>query len=466
MHTLAVASRLLVAAMAAPTVPLDPSHYHPSDIIRRDVVVVGGGTTGTYAAIRLKDLNKSVVVVEKDYRMGGHENTYIDPSGIAIDYGVQSYYNTSVAWDFFARYNISIEPFVFQEDQTSFVDFSTGEVVPDFSPSYDFTAYSAQLDKYPYMSWGYGWIPEPVPEDLLLPFGDFVEKYGLEEQVYAIWWIVNGMSNLPLLEQVTMNVLKYFDRLYLNAINYGTLGTKPDMVTVNRNNGELFDRAHQELGENVLLNSAVVAGDRCSSDEEVRLAVSTPTGTKLIVASRLLITIPPLLSNMQSFGLDGNEEEIFGKFQHSGFYAGLVNATGLLQTGFTYRNVKPGAKYNLPDMPALYALMPSVVDGIWFYWYASPSEVPQESVEADVAGDIERLTGAPSSALSFPAFSSHSPFKLEVSAQDIEDGFYNDLRALQGQKNTWYSGAAVFAHNSGALWNYTHSLLPDVIAGL
>ena len=36
------------------------------DIIHRDVVVVGGGASGTYAAVRLReDFGKSVLLVEK-----------------------------------------------------------------------------------------------------------------------------------------------------------------------------------------------------------------------------------------------------------------------------------------------------------------------------------------------------------------------------------------------------------------
>jgi NADPH-dependent 2,4-dienoyl-CoA reductase/sulfur reductase-like enzyme len=37
--------------------------FHPSDIITRDVAIIGGGSGGTYTAIRLRQLGKSVVVV-------------------------------------------------------------------------------------------------------------------------------------------------------------------------------------------------------------------------------------------------------------------------------------------------------------------------------------------------------------------------------------------------------------------
>jgi heterodisulfide reductase subunit A-like polyferredoxin len=49
--------------------------YAAEDILVRDVVVIGGGASGTYGAIALKDMGRSVVVVEKESRFGGHVNT-------------------------------------------------------------------------------------------------------------------------------------------------------------------------------------------------------------------------------------------------------------------------------------------------------------------------------------------------------------------------------------------------------
>ena len=59
--------------------PADASAVRADSIITRDVAVIGGGATGTYAAIRLRDLGRSVVVVETADRLGGHTHTYTDP---------------------------------------------------------------------------------------------------------------------------------------------------------------------------------------------------------------------------------------------------------------------------------------------------------------------------------------------------------------------------------------------------
>jgi hypothetical protein len=59
---------------------------------------------------------------------------------------------------------------------------------------------------------------------------------------------------------------------------------------------------------------------------------------------------------------------------------------------------------------------------------------------------VRRLENGTALAVNFPAFASHSPFKLQVGADDIADGFYTDFMVLQGEKNTWYAGSAILTH--------------------
>lgn len=42
-----------------------------STILYRDVAVIGGGASGTYAAIRLQEEGKTVALLEKQNRLGG-----------------------------------------------------------------------------------------------------------------------------------------------------------------------------------------------------------------------------------------------------------------------------------------------------------------------------------------------------------------------------------------------------------
>ena len=435
----------------------DASKYSSSDVIKRDIAVIGGGSSGTYGAVKLRDMGKSVVVVEKAGTLGGHENTYIDPStGTPIDYGVQTYWNISVVTEFFARFDIPIETFSFTGGTNVYADFETGEVLPKFSPSQNFTPYANQLNKYPYLltSWN---LPSPVPADLLLKFGDFIKKYSLQDIAYSIYSNSLGVGNV--LQQLTVNVFKIFDKAYLRGFQGG------NVVTSNHDNGELYVKALAELGSDALLSSTVTAAQRAGGKNGVKLVVKTPTGNKLIIASKLLISIPPLISNLAPFALDAREKDLFQKWTYSGYYNGVINNTGLA-AGTRYLNAAAKNPYNIPSLPAVYEIVPTRVKGIYYFWYGSPGALPRSKIEADVTATVQKLTDNKDAAPDFLAFSSHTPFKLVVSADDISEGFYKNLEGLQGHLKTYWTGAAFLSHSSGELWNFTQALLPDIAASV
>ena len=51
------------------------------------------------------------------------------------------------------------------------------------------------------------------------------------------------------------------------------------------------------------------------------------------------------------------------------------------------------------------------------------------------------------------ALDNHSPYLMTVSEEDIKDGFYKNLTALQGQRGTWYTGSAWESEDPSAIWN-------------
>ncbi|MCJ1318616.1 hypothetical protein MMC15_003946 [Xylographa vitiligo] len=451
----------LAAAQTSPSTDTNSSifeaqSYHSSNIITIDVAVIGGGSSGTYGAIKLKDMGRSVVVVEQHDVLGGHENTYIDPTTqTPIDYGTQAYWNISVVTDFFARYDIPIETFGFSGGSNIYADFTTGKALAGFAPSTNFTPYANQLYKYPYLlnSWT---LPYPVPSDLLLPFSEFISKYSLQNIAYSIYSNSLGIGNI--LQQLTVNVFKIFDAAYLDGLKGG------DVATTNHDNGELYVKALAELGSSALMSSTVIAAQRPSDKESVKLVVRTPTGNKLIVAKKLLISIPPLVTTLAPFDLDSEETNLFKEWTYSGYYNGLVQNTGLA-AGTRYVNAAAQNLYNIPTLPAVYEIVPTRVAGIYYYWYGSQGTQPQATIQAEVAATIGKLTNSTStSGLEFVAFSSHTPFKLVVSANDISSGFYKGLEGLQGHKNTYWTGAAFLSHSSGELWNYTQALLPGIVS--
>ena len=83
--------------------------------------------------------------------------------------------------------------------------------------------------------------------------------------------------------------------------------------------------------------------------------------------------------------------------------------------------------------------------------------------ELKTVGTIQSTT-SPDTTPEFAAYNSHTPYELRVSADAIAEGFYKNLTALQGQRHTYYTGAAFNKHDSGDLWAFTAGLLPQIAA--
>jgi hypothetical protein len=67
----------------------------------------------------------------------------------------------------------------------------------------------------------------------------------------------------------------------------------------------------------------------------------------------------------------------------------------------------------------------------------------------------------------FVTFSNHSPYNMMVGGEATRNGFYKQLYALQGKRNTFWTGAAWRAHDSSSSWAFTsRSVLPALFGSL
>jgi hypothetical protein len=446
---------------------MDINKMHPRDVITRDVCIIGGGASGTYGAIRLNDLGKRVVVVEQQSQLGGQTETYTDPaSGNKTEMGVVAWYTNDIVNNFFARLNVSLK--VVDVERAGFttltsipVDFRTGEIVTNIysgNVTEGISNYAAQLAKYPYLEDGFD-IPYPVPSDFLLPFGEFVEKYNISGAIQVLNIFGNGMGDF--LNQPTLYVFKLVSMETIQALGAGTF-----QATLSGDNHEVYDKAAAVLGENVLLNSKVVAVDRCGEYPEV--VVQTPSGLKYIQAKKLLLAIPPKLENLIGFDLDITETSLFRQLLNTGYYTAIINNTGL-PDDIEVRNFGADTPYNVPFVPGPYFVQASDISGLFNVKYCSPVPVSDEIAKANIVAAVQRLRTAGTlntTTPDFVQFHSHTPFEMTVSVDAVQNGFYKDLYALQGLKNTYWTGAAFHSQDSSKLWAFTEKLLPGIIDGL
>jgi hypothetical protein len=429
-------------------------------VIRRDVCVIGGGSAGTYAAVRLRDLGKSAVVVEAKDRLGGHCETHHDPaSGETIDIGVVVFEDEPLVRDYFGRFGVELVPVASGGGggSTTYVDFRTGRTVAYTPPPpVALPAYLQLIAQYGPIDTVFD-LPDPVPQDLVAPFADFVRKYDLGSVVPLVFNYGQGIGDilgLPALYSINTFGLG----VTRNILNRSFL------TTAARNNSLLYERATAFLGGDVLLNTQVLRVDRSST--EVRVLVATPDGPRLIRAGKLVVTIPPLLRSFAGFDLDATERAIFGQFISGAYYIGVVRLSGL-PAGVGLSNVAADTPYNLPPLPGFYMVSPTRAPGLYNVKYGSPSPLPEALVRRNIRADIERVARAgtfPVGFSDFEVFSSHTPFELHVTPKAITAGFYRRLNALQGHNRTYYSGAAFNSHNSTRIWTALEAVLPSIAA--
>lgn len=441
-----------------------------------DVCVIGGGASGTYAAIKSLDLNKTAAIVELQDRLGGHTNTYIDPaSDTPIEYGVAEYPDIPIVRNWFGRFKISLYDYNYTIPgvTTAFADFQIGKsAVPkptNLTKGWD--TFQVQEAKYPFLNYNLSSVPYPVPQDLLLPFGQFIKKYGFQDAVPFLSLLGQGWGNFVTLP--TLLAIKYFPPSPSLPVAFGGTGGVP--LVAAKSNSLVYEKAQEELGANVLLKSKVSSMDR-SDANVVKVTVQTPTGKKLIRAKKLVSTIPPIIENLKGFDLDAQEVTIFNKFRGHSWYVGLVKNSGIPSnlTIFNYGSTND-ENFNIPVLPAIYEIYATQVPSLhWFLFGGNDSQpfFTRSQVENSLRATIQRLQNAgtipPKASMGkfeIVAFSDHSPYEVYVSSDQISRGFYNRLFELQGQKNTYWSGAAFVTHSSPAVWQFTDELVTSIWSG-
>lgn len=454
-----------VAGLTAAGIPQEALASAP--IIVRDVCIIGGGGAGAYAAVRLRDEGKRVVVIERSSKLGGHAETYRDSAtGAPIDIGVQIFPDAPIVRNYFGRFGVPLVSNPPRGGGTSVtIDFRTGKPLTAYSPT------PAELGqalgtylqlvstRYAFLDANGYQLPAsgPVLDELLLPFKDFTQRFGLNALIPLFFQFEQGYGQL--LNTTSLYILKNLSASIIGGILGGSFVAAATGV------GSLYDAIAADLGDDVLLNAKVVTAIRCGSSRAY-LLVSTSSGLRIVDCKKLLVTAPPTLTSFVGFDLDAAETDVFKRFYSNYYYTAVLRITGL-PDGYTLSNAAPETFQNIAPMPGIFSIGPSPTPGLFNVKYGSTTPLLDVQVKADIKKSVERakVPGLGKLRLDdFAIFKSHSPYALMASPADVRAGFYNRLQALQGRNNTYYVGAAHQTHSSAAIWAYVESLLPSLTA--
>ncbi|KAE9365770.1 amino oxidase [Stipitochalara longipes BDJ] len=442
--------------------------------IYKDVVILGGGASGSHAAVRLReDFNKSIIIVEKQDNLGGHVETYIDPvSGKPYDYGVNSYTEYGKAKAFFARFNLTlIDPTSIKLNTTN-IDFVSGKPLVGYqSPSSaDVTAalkrYLNLTEKYEDMLLpSYANFPTEVPDELLTKFSDIVVKYELQACLPLVYQ-VTGYVLGSLVDEPLLFVMQEISAPMTRAL----LGLKGSWVPSTHRNQDLYDRIGTLLGNDVLYSTTVVNSTR--TDTGVQLLVSSDKGElTTIIAKKLLVSFALSAENTAPLNLSKAEQDIFSIWGLTREYCGIVTSPSLPING---------SLVNTPSaaVPANYVSFPSppfvvryqylgdnnfriLVTGTENYTVPLAQSLARSTFNTLAAtGDIPQ-----GSNLTFAAFEEHTTTRQPIPSEEVRNGFYGKLYALQGQISTFYTGRSWTGQFTTILWEFNDQwMLPRLLA--
>ncbi|KAK7717665.1 hypothetical protein SLS64_003160 [Diaporthe eres] len=450
------------------SVLIDPGNPD-NGLIYRDLVVIGGGATGVYSAWRaIEGGNLSVSVIEVADRLGGHVDTFYDPAtNRPVDYGVQAYINNEQTQEFFSRFDIALNASATSPFKTYVADFKAGVVIPNATYP-DPTTLIGPLTNYltvmstnfPFLSEGTFDLPDPVPADLLMPFGQFVAKYNISDVVSVIFTFAHTVGNL--LEAPTLYVVQNFGAAHI-------LGLASGYMYAPAGNQAVYDAAAEWLGDRVVYNTKVASTTR-NQDGTTNIELSN--GAK-IAAKKVLVTIPPTLDNLAGFDLDDEETYLFEQWSHVPYFVGVTTQTGLPDlTNFI--NVDTFSAGNLPSAPYVWRLETVGVPGYQTVKVVGEADsVKARGLVYDAVtkiGESLATLGLGGSSTGpgddiFAAWQPHALLGLNVPTESIQSGFYKSLYGLQGRHNTYWTGNAWASDYSPLLWAFTDKRVLPYILG-
>ncbi|KAI3393024.1 hypothetical protein diail_4800 [Diaporthe ilicicola] len=447
-------------------------------VVTTDTLVIGGGAGGAHAAVRLTDYGQDVILVERQNILGGAVDSFTDPAtGKTYDIGVGEFADYGNVTGFFGRFNIPITtPSESSSAAPRRVDFTDGQVLTRYTAPSTAEVHAA-LQQYATVAEKYEDILVPgywnfpnasdIPDELLMNFGAFVEKYNISAALPTIFQIAGAMGRI--IDKPVLPVMRAFPAMTAR----GVLGTQKNYVTASGRNQDLYDAVGKFLGNKVYYNTQAISSVR--SDAGVAVTVQdVNTGVQTIIqAKNLLLGIAPDASKFSILDFDEQELGVFSNVQYSREQV-FVASSPSLETNVSLANLPMQASDNswtvYPDYnftSAISRLGPG--SDLFHLSVVGDNYLGPEDAKAKLNSDVQTLIGArdlPASSqeqLNFQFSSDHGFMHARVTPDEYKAGWVQDLQALQGRRSTWYTGSAFAANWQTILWEYNEVLIPKII---
>jgi hypothetical protein len=313
-----------------------------------------------------------------------------------------------------------------------------------------------------------------IPEDLLMPIGEWVKKHKIEPLLARISRETGG--GVAARGDFASTLTLYIVQAYAPPIARAFLGDLQGFAPVN-NNMELYNKIAALLGSDVLFESTVVESSR--NESGVQLVVQGKQGTKkLIIAKQLLLSIQPTRENLAPFDLSAWEKELFSKPKYArshmsiATHSKLPNGTALVNLNASAAEHPLTAFIDPPYVtrfehygsPTKLFRVPIAGQDFNAFDVAAAQKIARSSLERMSAqGTVPPLQGEE---LKFLQWSDHAAVGYGVSAEDLRNNWIHDLYSLQGKRSTWFTGGVVATDFTTTLWEFNEGLFPKMLQNL
>ncbi len=457
----------------------------PSTINERDVCVLGAGASGMSAAVFLKDAGYSVVVFESTSHLGGQCETFkftTEKDGQAnwIDIGVQAFVNTSSAnaaglgpftvdtVAFVERFagEGSAVPLVGYSDPTRYAvnlaQKNEGYILVNSSgttSSLDFQlAYYRLLTvvgSYPWLDTAK--VPTPVPEELLLPFSDFITKYQLEPIVSSIlvpYLFFGGLGDFDRLTTLyaLLNLSPTISRVF-------TASEAGFMVT----NGcqSIYQGIRDYLGEeNVIMNAQVTNANRPLSGAVTISGVVSGAESFSYTCGKLIVSYAQVPEKLTPLNLDETESAVFQNVKSRYYFAGEIRLAGPLNEGNNFDISNLNSNGTTPVLPAITEIFRARSYGPAQVKASSNDLISLSSMTDVVKEQLSRLPSGLVTGVTLVDLVYHT-FQPYFTTDELAktNGSYTALANLQGYRNTYYVGSLGRFAASFLVWEDSYQLI-------
>lgn len=472
MHFLTVLSLLSTVSIAS------TEDRRFSKVIEKDVVIIGGGASGTYAAVRLReDFNKSIALIEPKNRLGGHVSTYTVPeTQTTVEFGVQSYMDYGPARSFYERMGVEVGRWAARRLTTVYVNIETGEALTGYTPPSNnatteaFRVWLQFVEKYQsYMEPGFWDFPPPnkIPKEFLQPFGEFAKSRNITA-IFPRVGSISGYGAGGVQDAITFEVVQAFGA----AMTRNLLDSS--LIVPLGSNSLLYQKAYALLQDDVYLESSIKESER--NNKGVRMIIKTKNGDVLIKARKALWTPYPSHGvNLQNFDEDKKEEKVFAPWVSTWSYVGVVKIH-CIPENYSVDYIAPSAVpsdwLRIRDHPYTLRLDSTGPTGLnlFRFLFSSNYSVTADQVKGIVTRDIGKVvvSGALNNTevckIEFKAFNDHTGVTWPQGRKHLKDGFVQKLYSLQGYRSTWWTGRSWTGYYSSSVWTFTDTVLERMMS--